>query len=602
MTRLADTPPDTTLMRLFDRELRAGEAVSFALAGGVPLFETGEAADQLYVVRTGRLAAIRRGEGREPRLLGLIRPGEPAGEMSLIAGAPHSADVVALRDSEILALPRAAFFRAVERDPGLMIELTRLLLARARETSGKLVLADPTVFGFVGVEGLARVRPFVERIATAVRAMGYSVTVVDSGARDAPTEWFSNIEHMHDFVLYSAEAEEAGWKPFAARQVDRLFRIARGRDAPGPSAGVENEALHRQGLVDLILLQSADCAAPRGSAAWTQALTPARLFHIRERDRADLERLARLITGQSVGLVLSGGAARAYAHVGAIQAMRERRIPIDFIGGVSMGAVIGAGVAMGWDDEELERRIRKAFVESSPVDDITFPMIAMTGGRTVQTRLAEHFGDREIRDLWLPFFCGSANLTTGAYQVHRDGLLREALRASLSLPGVLPPVTWRGDVLVDGAVMNNFPTDIMRSANRGPIVGVDVSRGRSIDADDIKPPASIWRWLVSGDWKRGPPIVSLLMRAATVTTGRDLAAARDATDVLILPNVSAIEIRDWKAFSPAVAAGRAAAFEAFDKLTGPVSELRRRPAMDTAGPSSDAPSPVPIARLAVDPA
>src|SRR6202012_4000756 len=114
----------------------------------------------------------------------------------------------------------------------------------------------------------------------------------------------------------------------------------------------------------------------------------------------------------------------------------------------------------------------------------------------------EHFGNRCIADLWLPFFCVSTNLTAGAYQLHRSGLLREALRASLSLPGVLPPVTMDKDVLVDGPVVKNSPADIMRSIQLGPIVGVDVGRGRSIEAKDVQP-MSLWRWLLSSDWRRG---------------------------------------------------------------------------------------------------
>lgn len=89
-------------------------------------------------------------------------------------------------------------------------------------------------------------------------------------------------------------------------------------------------------------------------------------------------------------------------------------------------------------------------------------------------------------------------------------------------------------------------------------------------------PASVWRWLISGAWRRGPPIVSLLMRAATVTTDRDVAAAREAADVLILPMVDGIEIRDWKAYEPAVAEGRRATLEALDKLAGPVTGLRQQ--------------------------
>lgn len=584
MASPTQNPPQTALTRLFARQLDAGEAVAFSLPGGAALFRAGEAADQLYLLRTGRLAVTRREEGKEARFLGVIRPGEPAGEMALIAGAAHSADVSALRDCEILSLPRAAFLHAVETEPGVTIELTRLIVGRTRQTSQGVSLGEPSAFGFVGLVASLKVRPLVDRIARAVERLGYSVAVVGAEARGAATEWFSHTEHGHDFVFYAAEADETAWGGLVGRQADRLFRVAAGGAPPPASPDLRaGAALQAQQLVDLILVQRADCPAPRGSTAWTKAFAPARVFQLRRSNTADIKRLARVITGQAVGLVLSGGAARAYAHLGAIRALRARQVPIDFVCGVSMGAVIAAGVAMGWEDDELDRRIRKAFVDSSPVGDIAFPLIALTHGRRVRERLAEHFGDREICDLWLPFFCVSANLTTGAYQLHRHGPAREAIRASLSLPGVLPPVIRGDDILVDGAVMNNFPADIMRSIQLGPIVGVDVSRGRSIDAHDLLDPISVWRWLLSGAWRRGPPIVSLLMRAATVTTGRDLTAAREATDVLILPLVDEIEIRDWKAYEPAVAAGERAAVAALDKLTLPVTELRRRPPVGERG-------------------
>jgi NTE family protein len=239
-------------------------------------------------------------------------------------------------------------------------------------------------------------------------------------------------------------------------------------------------------------------------------------------------------------------------------------------------------VAMGWDDQELDMRIRRAFVDSSPLDDIAFPMIALTHGDKVRERLTEHFGERYIPDLWLPFFCVSANLTTGAYQLHRTGLVREALRASISLPGVLPPVTIDKNVLVDGAVLKNFPADLMRAIQLGPIVGVDVGRGRSIEAEDVQPPPSLWRWLISGDWRRGPPIVSVLIRSATVRSGAELVLAHQATDVLVQPDVDEIEIRDWKAFDQAVEIGHRATLEALDGLSRPVVDLRRRASLEEA--------------------
>jgi NTE family protein len=583
---LPEIPDDSALARLFSQERAQGEATWFSLPGGQKLYSAGDDADQLFFVRAGRLGAFRREEGHEPQFLGVIRPGEPAGEMALIAGAPHSADVVALRDSEIFALPREVFFDAAEADASVMTELARLMILRTRQAAQRGTMGEPSVYGFLAMGQPGALRGLVERIALEIGRLGYSVTCIGAEAQHAPTEWFSEVERTHDFVLYIAEASDGGWRHAVARQVDRLFRVGRGDRKP-PRKEVEPppaSPLTAQQLVDLILLQPADIPRPQGSEAWMDAAQPARLFHLRRDHDGDLKRIARVLTGQSVGLVLSGGGARAYAHVGAIRALHERGVPIDFVAGVSMGAIIAAGVAMGWNDEETDRRIREAFVTTSPLDDIAVPLLAMTHGLKVSERLHNHFDDVEISDLWLPFFCLSTNLTTGAYHLHRRGLVRRALRATVSLPGVLPPATDHGNVLVDGAVLKNFPADIMRAWQLGPVVGVDVTWGRSITADDVQRPKSVWRWFLSGDWRKGPPIVSVLMRSATLSTGPDIAASRAATDVLILPDVSSVEIRDWRAYDPAVKEGYRAAIEALDKLDRPIQDLRRRKSLQDPAP------------------
>lgn len=571
-----DLEPETALGRLFAHGRMTGDARWFSLPGGAALYGAGDAADELYFVRAGRLGAFRQDEGHERRFLGVIRPGEPAGEMALIAGTPHGGNVVALRDSEILALSRDYFFAAAEADPAVMTELARLMILRTRQAAGKAAVANPTVFGFIAVDPSRKIRPLVEKIALEIARLGYSVTVAGSEASSAPTEWFSHVEGDHDYVLYAAEADETQWKPIVGRQVDRLFEVGRG-DRPAPEAMDHHASmtLRDQHLVDLILIQRPECRHPAGSDAWLDLTQANRLFHIRDGAVADLQRLARVLTGRSIGLVLSGGGARAYAHVGAVRALRERGVPIDFVGGASMGGIVAAAVAMDWDQDELERRLRAAFVDTSPLDDIAFPLIAMTLGEKVRARLQEHFGEQQIADLWRPFFCNSSNLTTGNYQLHRRGLLRSALRATIALPGVMPPAVDANNVLVDGAVMKNFPADIMRAMQAGPIVGVDVTRGRSITADDVARPSSVWRWILSGDWRKGPPIVGLLMRAATVSTGGDLVLARESTDLLILPKVEKVDLRDWKAFEPAVGSGYRATLAALDALDRPVTDLRR---------------------------
>jgi NTE family protein len=560
--------PDSALARLFfDGGL---EPAWIAVPGGAPLFEAGEAAERLYFVRAGRFGVTRPGRAGDvaPRLIGVIKPGEPAGEMALIAGTPHTSTVTALRDSEVLALDRAELFAAAERDPAVMTELARLILRRTREPTA--VAARASVFGFVGLSPAVQVRAFVEALAVAVARLGDGVEVIGREAQEAPTAWFTAVEQSVAYVLYAAEADEPAWRSLCARQVDRLFLVGQGGAAPEPARPGAPRGGKRQ---ELILLRPAGRAIA-GTATWLDAEPVAEVHHAEAGSAADVERLARMLTGRDVALVLSGGGARAYAHVGAIRALREAGVPIDAVGGASMGAIIGASVASGRTDEELDVRIRQAFVDSSPLDDIAFPILAMTQGRKVETRLDEHFGDLLIEDLPIPFFAVSSNLTSGRPRIHERGRLAPALRASAALPGVLPPLTEGGQVLVDGAVMRNFPADLMRARHDGPIVGVDVTRARGLTPGDIVRPPSALRWLLSGEWRKGPPIVSVLMSSAVAPAYREHEETRESADLLIAPDVARVNIRDWKAFEPAVEAGRLAAAAALQRLDRPVTELR----------------------------
>jgi NTE family protein len=224
----------------------------------------------------------------------------------------------------------------------------------------------------------------------------------------------------------------------------------------------------------------------------------------------------------------------------------------------------------------MDQRMRAAFVTSSPLDDIALPIIAMTRGRKVEARLAEHFGDIDIADLDLPYFCVSANLTSGHHHAHDRGPLVRALRASISLPGVLPPVIDNGQVLVDGGVLRNLPTDLLRARHGGTVIGSDVSRAAGLSPEDVMPPASWWRWFISGAWRRGPPIVSILMRTATISAGSEIAFARNAADLYVMPDTGMVEIRDWRRYPEAVEAGYAAMRDALAKLDVPVANLRKR--------------------------
>ncbi|MGV9008726.1 patatin-like phospholipase family protein [Brevundimonas sp.] len=565
---------EDALHRIFEGG-RNTRASWFALTGGEILFAEGTPADTLYLLRSGRLGVFRRDahQDRPPEFVGVIRPGEPAGEMAMLAGTEHTADVVALRDSEVLALPRDAFFEAARKEPDLMVELSRLMIQRARDRrSGG---GEPSVFGFVS----ARPRPiraFVERIAAAIQADGFTCQVIDHSALTSAADWFSRVEDTHDYVLYVAELDEPTWASLCARQVDRVFVVGNGLLAPPNRPMPHSSVLDAQRRTDLILMRDPRMKRPANTAAWIDAIQPGRWFQAIEGAAEDAQRMARVLTGSSVGLVFSGGGARAYAHIGALRALDEAKVPIDFVGGSSMGAVIAAGPALGWTQEELEARIHRAFVVKNPLSDITFPMLAMTRAGKVDQLLIDAYGDMDMADTVRPFFAVSTNLTSGKIEVHRRGLMRRAMRATIAIPGLLPPIVIDDQVLVDGAVLNNLPTAVMRQMNGGPIIGVDMSQARGVDPQTILHPPSVWRFIATGAWRRGPPIVSILMRSATLTTDAEIEVSRGATDILIQPRPEGTEIRDWKSYEPTVLVGYHATQQALSKVEGPVTALRRR--------------------------
>jgi NTE family protein len=334
--------------------------------------------------------------------------------------------------------------------------------------------------------------------------------------------------------------------------------------------------LDAQRRTDLILLRDPRMARPHNTSVWLDAVQPGRWFQAMEGDAADAERIARVITGTAVGVVMSGGGARAYAHIGALRALREAGVPVDFVGGASMGAVVAAGPAMGWTLEELEDRIRRSFVDSDPLSDITFPMLAMSRAKKVDKLLEAAYGEVDLADLHLPFFAVSTNLTSGRIEVHRRGRMRRAMRATIAIPGLLPPVVLDRQVLVDGAVLNNLPAEVMRQMNAGPVIGIDMSQARGVDPHMIEHPPSIWRLLATGAWRRGPPIVSIMMRSATLTSDAEIERSRGIVDILVQPTPDGVDIRDWKAYAPAVDAGYRAMAAELAALDGPVTGLRRR--------------------------
>lgn len=548
---------------------------SFVLAGGQHLFEIGSPPDDLFFVTSGRLAVLRPDPEGRLHSIGIVHSGEIAGEMAFLDAAPHSSRLVALRDCEMASIPSARFFEEANTNPALMGELARLLLRRIRTGTARTLSSEANVICIAALDGTDPVVT-AHALCAELRHLSHSCVVITSESVALSQDWLVRAEHDHDFVLLTARVEETGWAEACRRQADRLLLIGNGAEPPPRDCAIcEADPLSESQLINLVLVRD-DHRGPSHTADWLTAVRPSRHYHLVNGSREDAARLSRAIAGYGVGLVLSGGGARAFAHVGAIRALRQAGVPIDQVGGTSMGAVIAAGVAMGWDDGELDTHVREAFVASNPIDDIALPIIAMTRGRKVDSRLRDRFGTVRIEDLRIPLFCVSANLTSGHHVKHDDGDLCDALRASIALPGILPPMVKGGDVLADGGILRNLPTEIMRSLHDGSIIACDVTRSAGLDAEEIRPPMSWIRWFLSGDWRRGPPIVSILMRSATIGTSADWLASRRAADLYVAPELGMIDLRDWKSYPVAVEAGYAAMMTSLETLDGPATHLRHR--------------------------
>jgi NTE family protein len=265
--------------------------------------------------------------------------------------------------------------------------------------------------------------------------------------------------------------------------------------------------------------------------------------------------LARFIAGRAVGLVLSGGGARGFAHIGIVKALSEAHVPFDSLGGVSMGAILAAGLAAEWSIDELTERMREAFVADNPISDFTLPLIAIVRGKKVTNLLRKNFGTTRIEALPKQFFCISSDLTSGHIHEHRMGYVWRALRASIALPGILPPVTLRGHMLVDGGVMNNLPVDVMRGRRIGPLIASDVAGEVDMSVHDSRyGERPTWHLL----WQRmrgTPSIVSILMRSGTVGSEAQRRLVREQADFVYEPPLPDLGPLDWKAFDRAIAEG-----------------------------------------------
>ena len=540
------------------------ELVWFGLPGGRPLYKAGEPADALYLVKSGSLGVF-----DSPTVLRhLVSAGESVGEISLLSGDQRQRSVRALRDCELLRLDRAGFERLLSQYPHALLGVTRVAIERLqRREHGAETPGLPRTFAVLPVDSQVPARALAMQLTMALESYGSCLVVDAELGADRGSDWFAEREAQHRFVIYLDTLGHGLWRERCLRQADVLLLPALAAQPPRawPEIMPTHRARARHRPRHLILLHAGHQVALGAAQRW-RAMFSGELQHHHLCGESDIPRLARLISGHGRGLVLAGGGARGLAHLGALRALHEAGHTFDAVGGTSIGAIIGAGVANAWELESMIEIFRHAFVEGKPLSDWTLPLLALTRGRHVTRMLRRTFGVLDIEDLQLPYFCVSTRLSGGGQAVHRHGPLWLWLRASSAIPGVLPPVLHRGEVHVDGALVDNLPTDVMAADGIAHITALDVRADIELRAD-VEEAASPpwWQLLMQRRRVQRPGLVATLVRAGMVNGEEASLRRRAQADLLFTPPLEHIGMLDWKDWRRAIEAGYRHAMEVLER-------------------------------------
>ena len=515
-------------------EALAADAYPCRVLAGEWLIREGDDAEDLYVVLRGRLRAVAGADGRTLRVLG---PGAAIGELALLTGSARSASVQAVRDSTLLQLGRGRFVELMERDSGFAAAVARELAAQLQASGG--LAAPPSRPALLTLRRVDAGVPLAAVASSLAHALSTYGPVEILGADAAGTSAVEQAEQENAHVLLVDETGAGVWSDLCARQADRTLLVATA-DSPLPAEPSPD--------ADLVVLGPSSGAALR---ALLDAVQPRAHHRLATTEPSDpgAGRLARRLVGRALGVVLSGGGARGFAHIGALAELEADGIEIDRYGGCSMGSFIAAMAAAGWSPGDIRDRCDEELVRRSPFNDYTLPRVALIRSRKAARMFDRLFGEMTIEELAKPLFTVSADLLSSRLVIHRRGSVTEAVGASMSIPGLAPPLSRSGRLLVDGGVLNNLPIDAMADSGEGPIVAVDVVRRLEVSAED-EPPL--------------PSIMETLSRATVLGSVERAERNRELALLVITPEAQDIPLRDFRALDRAVEAGRAAARAALD--------------------------------------
>lgn len=538
-------------------------AQSRRIKGGDVLVRHGEEANTLYLVSAGRFQV----QLPDGRVVAEIEAGEPVGELAFFSGGVRTADVRATRDSEVYALEREAYDAVASQYP----ELTNTILATvarrlARTTAGaKSLEAKPGRVVALLPAGDAQLPDgFAEKLTASL--MKYDsprlVRRADMPAGLTPDDtrfgtWVADLEQSAGRVILRASREDDAWNRAIARNSDDVLLVAPLYDRRPELSELESYALplFQPGNRQLMLWRPHVAKGISGAPAWLAHRDVKLHHHVPLDSTAAFDRIARFMAGKANGVVLAGGGALGCAHIGVMQALLENGVPIDYYGGTSAGAAMAGALAQGLTADETLEQMHEMFIANKAMKKMTIPVHSFLDPRVFDAQLNLRYGTKDIADLPFNFFAVSTNLSTNGIFVHTRGPLWEAVRASGSLPTILPPmITDNGDILVDGGVLDNIPVAIMRELKAGPNVVValrtDMGARWTVDAKygDIRSPGRIARDILlrRKPERAFPSLIEIMSRSMVVSSEGSVEQSLAQADALLIPPIPPdMQILDW---------------------------------------------------------
>lgn len=540
---------------------------------GQMLAQADDPADALYIVVDGRLRRWFRDGARGSVLFGEEGPGAIIGDVPLLGRRNYPADIRALRDTVVARLTRARLEVLLQRFPMQVTELlSQSLIGRLdRALSDTRPDNTSTTFALVPTSADVPITEFGAQLAHSIGAHGKTlhltsrncdVLLGEPGASQHKPgssqarlllNWLHRQEFEHEYTIYTADPGPTQWTRRCVRQADHVLFVAPAWGSPDVGR-IEGQVLDEENLMgvrkSLVLLHPAETRIPTNTNAWLMRRRIAIHHHVRLGNADDCGRLGRMLVGRAVAVVMGGGGARGFAHIGIVRALREAGVPIDLLGGTSMGALIAAQCAMQSTPEQILDQTM-GLVKAG--ERVTLPAVSLMSGRRMAEGIDALFGASHIEDLWNRYFSISCNLSRGETRVHDAGSLADAVLASNLPPGLLPPFVDGKDLLVDGGLVNNLPVDVMQRYNEGGlIIAVDVNPSEDLQTN-VGPQRGLSGWSVM--YRRLnpfletaviPSIFEILLRSTQIGGVAQYHRVKNIADLYLAPPVSQYSVSAHK--------------------------------------------------------